>query len=326
MDLSTFNIDNGPCFKPLICSSLFGFSVVWATDDGLYSTIVPLEESDEFEKTLIASGTWEPIFMHYCSNYVFLAAKSGTKNSIFILDDNGKISRYFKWPYDQLLTMWENSDENALYFITFNDIDEIMTVYKTTIYIDNFINQAIAVNITNKVYSTPIVLPFNNSFFAAWLDKWDNIVYTDGKSVYKTNEFTVDYLLGTCNGNDIILAGYSTNNECMTILKINSDNEIMENYYYNINDYKGVSFYIAGLYNGFMLLADSGDSGVKYQRFTNTNCFIYKMQDLPNIGRTWNPVLAQNGNISLLIYLEDIDNESQLHGKFIKTGEISELE
>ena len=280
--------ENDFCFQPLVCPTTGGFLVAWAEGvDHMTNIWVRQVGNDRtnHRANLIASlDRCNPIFLRPCGHDMYmLTIDMSRKSRVYILDGCGRVLDTIAWTGDEILTCW--FDDETLYFATFNDSRQELTIYKTA-GID--LNNSQFVTSFNGVYTVPQVMPVNGNFFACWTDSTDNIVFTTGKSNQYTinNQIEIDYLFAArASDTKIMICGFDPRNDCLKLYIISVDStghpDVDDTLFWKTDNYHKMNLTCGELNNGFMLLAD-GPEPIKasFQRFTNAGSWLYLMKEI----------------------------------------------
>nr|QBK87183.1 MAG: hypothetical protein LCMAC201_00850 [Marseillevirus LCMAC201] len=365
MSGTNFAITTEPsfCYQPFTCATYKGHLVVWSDDQTLWvksfigrtgnyaAEISTMDESDNI------------IFFHRFSKEEYIVAvETVCGYNLYFLNDNGNLCNQHSYTTNDTLVYCYQNDQSTILFIH-NFDDNTMLVQTIPKESQACWNNGITTHFYKNVYGIPKVFVFENDNYTAGWITYDDQLTVVTNCVYNTldaslrsakvpkptsgskpassaspagaqphitiDSYDVDYLSAACLGPDLIVyGGYDTPTNVLRLDYFCVNNfELLCSRYWKSDEYKGSSFSMASLLRGFMLLADGPDTQIRGQRFTHLGSWLYPMMDLDSGSTfTWSPDLAQGNEETLLVYIKDYGEHSEIWGKWLDISDIPELE
>lgn len=329
------------CFTPLTCATDLGHLVAWGfgTENGATDVMVKVCSNTVLgviNKIATIEHCDSLLFLRrFNTDSYMLAVENETGSLVYILDSNGRLLKtleFSEWIVcyccqsgEQLTVFGYNYNENRLDICAVNPDDttdyELLNTYTT-------------------VYGFPEIFITGNYFIAGWITADDElqIIHDSIQNISQEpfevtiDNFNVDYLIATqVSATLFAFGGYNQRTEVLRFDYVRADDshcELLCSKYWKTNDYKKLTFKCAALDNGFMLLADGpGQESVLAQRFTHLGTFLYPLvkltsDELP----TWDANLSQGTESTLVVYLKDYGDHSEVWGKWLNVGTLPEIE
>ena len=325
------------CFNPLVCSTDSGHLVVWAFGvDSKESTLVACSFRENVNQGLTYLGTIgekdQLLFLKHfsCEKYVLAIETEIGDTKLLFVNEHGTLVEEKTIKVNGELLYCYRSDYNVTLFI-YN--------YKQDSFEIHIGEDWDSTNITtciNNVYGIPIVVPFaKDIYIAAWVTRDDELMIASGNihGIPKTmtmKNFNVDYLLGSRVDENIAVFGGSCSRSGIVTFYyfVAAPLRSICNRVWESEDYKDKAIILTGLDRGFFLFAeDKTNVHVRMQRFTHIGTWLYPLLEMDSDDKcTWSPNLAQGNPSTLLVYIKNYEEYSQVWGKWLNIRRISEIE
>ncbi|KKL91309.1 hypothetical protein LCGC14_1895970 [marine sediment metagenome] len=328
------------CFQPLTCATSKGHLVVWGTGIDANQSVwvrsfIGRKASCAIKISTINEKDNIIFFRRFHRELCVLAIETNDGYKLYFLNDNGDVCDSQIYTTKDILVHCYQNNQDTIIFV-YNHDNNTMSVQ--TVFVDKSWDNAQTTHHYDNVYGIPHVFIFeDDNYTAGWITCDDkltvvsNCVYSkDIATETIVASYDIDYLIAACLCPDLVVyGGYYTRNKVLRLDYFRvSDLKLVCSRYWKSDEYKDMSFSMASLNRGFMLLAD-GPSPTQAcgQRFTHLGSWLYPMMsfdssDIP----TWSPDLAQGNEETLLVYIKYHEDYSEVWGKWLDIGIIPELE
>lgn len=343
MSGTTFSISSNEteyCYDPIVCATNNGHMVTWAygvdiDQSTLWAQVFNGRKAAKPVKLMSLNDQETVLFLRRFDQHTFaLAVETLKGTTIYLLDEYANITDTQMYNSTDMLVYCYPTDEGVVLF-TYNHEKNTLVVGRVD---PRDWNKGYTVMHTyNGVCSIPYVFIQDLYYIAGWITS-NNALYVangtvsiggDGQST-TLDKYNVNYLIATVSDNNtVVYGGYSSNDKTLRLDFFNiSEGKYITSKYWKSNEYSSLQFSMASLNRGFMLLADGAEcEHVCGQRFTHIGSWLYPTMQLEDGNEpTWSPSLARSSQETLLVYISDYDDHSQVWGKWLPVSDIQEIE
>lgn len=343
MTETTFSISTNKdeyCYDPMVCATNKGHLVVWAhsvetEQSTLWACTFDGRKPANAVKICVLEDQESILFLRRFSKNTFvLAVETLRGTTVYFMDENANVTDTQMYNSTDMVAYCCPTDEGVVLF-TYNHEDSTMVVSRANA--QDWNTDQVVMYTYRDVCGIPHVFVDGLYYIAGWITTNDTLcvasgtITTGGDGQITTLEpYDVDYLIAAVSDtNTVVYGGYDNNTNTIRLdfFRI-SDGEHIYSRYWKSNEYTGLQFSMASLNRGFMLLADGSKCDhVCGQRFTHIGSWLYPMRQLESSDEpNWSPSLARGAKETLLVYINDYDDYSQVWGKWLNVGDIPELE
>jgi len=320
------------CHSPITCATRTGHLVAWVSgvdsDSILLASAYTDKKSGPTVEVCKLADTDSILFLrHLYENMYVLAIETENGTNVYILDEHAAVHASHVYNNTDLLVHC-HATETTITLFTYNHTDDTMSVGSIPEYWNS------EEYTLHKKYAgvggVPQVFVKGDQYLAGWVTDSDELqVVTSNNSMVTLESYDVDYLMGAEVDEDLVVfCGYNHLNNVLRLDFFNFDGEHLTSRYWKSKEYKNKHFSLATLKRGFMLLADGpNDIRVCGQRFTHLGSWLYPMLNFVDAEEpTWSPALSCGEDQTLLVYIRDYDDHSEVWGKWLDIGLIPELD
>ena len=322
------------CYSPLVCATDQGHLVVWAygveskngstlwvrTFRGKETTMAAVEVST------LADNDHILFLRRFNKDLYLLAVETTNGTNMYFLDENAVVHDNQLYKNMDTLIHCHESGEHIVLF-TYNNDKSVLNIGTVQFPQEDWSKDYTLHDTFADVYGIPQVFTKGDQYIAGWLTRTDKLYVVANGHMTTLKSYDVDYLMAAEVDKDtIVYSGYDSQNQTLRLDFFRFDGTHICSRYWKSTEYKGLYPNLVTLNRGFMLLADAPDHSVCGQRFTHLGSWLYPMHELTPNEQTWSPVLARGAEHTLLVYIRDYTDHSQVWGKWLDVGEIPELD